>query len=149
MFWQLPVTLGIGVKDADKFSGEVSRLWREGHLAAGKPTTSKYKGVTIKRAPVWAKVYRDLAPLLDLLANAQEEGDVLAALLSYLPRREAPAAFYQAVIDGGYYVSWQEEPLQRRIDAARAQRQAHPREEIPVNASLFLRPEFSYSHVST
>jgi hypothetical protein len=134
LFWRLPVAVGIGVKDGDKFAEEMRSLWRQVGLGKGEPKKYRYKKVLITRVQVDEERYRQLAGFLK--AGTQE--GTFGPLFAQIPTEVAPPELFQAVIDGGYYFSFTESALTDLIDQVEARRKNGPGEE--VNAAFYLKP---------
>jgi hypothetical protein len=117
LFLQMPVTVGVGIKDPKAFA-DVLQALRKWLLARNnaytwEPLKPDYKGVTITRV--------------------QEKDD---------NRKEQPALYY-ALVDGGWYVSFREECIKAIIDRAEARKAGKlPKPEtVPVNTSLYVAPK--------
>src|SRR5262249_41810652 len=114
LFWKLPLTLGMGVRDGEEFARQLHPAWQQFGLGEGPQELKGYRGVNIKSIPVNKERFLELIRLLKQFVGQQNE--VLNGLLSFLPDKEAPAMMYQALIGDGYYLSLQEESLKRLID---------------------------------
>src|SRR5262249_19156968 len=141
LFWKLP--LGVGLRGTDEIARGaegVLSLLRQVELVKAEPTVSRYKEVTIHRAPISEEKYRQLAEFL----NQVPEQTPFATLLAVLPRQEAPPALHVADIDKVVYVSANVDFIRKLIDQAElrtklaGRRPAEPARE--ANAALFISP---------
>jgi hypothetical protein len=138
LFWKLPVTLGLGVRDGDLFATLLHNSWESNNLGDGKQEVKPYRGVDIKSVPVHKKNFLELIRLLKMFVG--RENDLLNSLLSFLPDKEAPAMLYQALIGDGYYISLQEDSLKRLIDIEKDKKERKKGETDPLNASFYIAP---------
>jgi hypothetical protein len=140
LFWQLPLTLASGPhKDVEAYAKSQSEWWHNTPLSAGPSKSSRYRGVTIHRAPVKEDYYfKQLVPLIDLVVQDSPD-NVFIQLLNAMPRKVAPRAIYQASVGDFYYLAFNKRALKRRIDSALA-RAGKGGKETEVNAALFLAP---------
>jgi hypothetical protein len=138
LFWKLPVTLGMGVRDGDEFARRLHDAWEQFHLGQGQQKVKEYRGVNIKSVPVNKERFLELIRFLKAFVGQQN--DLLNGLLSFLPDKEAPVMMYQALIGDGYYLSLQEESLKRLIDIEKDRRARRKSDTAPLNASFYIAP---------
>lgn len=132
LFFQVPLTVGVQIRNPLLFAGVMAALKRElNNLVPDsldwEAQDPPYKGVTIVQ--VRARPESQIAEFLSPAAKKEE--------------RFTPALYY-AVFDGAWYISLREAPIKDLIDRAVARKEAkakgkagdHPK----VNAALYLSP---------
>jgi hypothetical protein len=137
--WRLPLVLTLRTKEPDQVSRFLAQLWKQALRGGGKEIVErKHKGVVICEAAIDANRYRQAYGLLKMFAEADEDNaPLLLTLLLMLPEKEAPKAFYGAIVGKEYYLTWNEEALKRQIDAALLPGKGKPAGDR-VNAGLRL-----------
>lgn len=123
--FQMPVTLGVEIRNPLTFAGVLSGL-RANVLNAlpgaitWEPMEPEYKGVKIVRVQATPQGAR---------RHLGQRDDAEP----FLP------AIYYALVDGAWYASLQQQPIREMIDRA-AESKASPPAEAQVNSSLYLSP---------
>jgi hypothetical protein len=101
------------VRDPATLSKFLLLVWEKNFKPEGKkPTERAYRGVTIKEVPL-------------------DPGKFWSAPVK---------ALFQGTVDKGYYLSWNEGALKRRIDTVLSRRKAKPGKTEAVHAALYLAP---------
>ncbi len=134
LFWKLPLTIGVGVRDGEAFAKQLDEDWKNSDLGDGEPKVKAYRGVDIKSVSVNKKSFLQRLSQLKMFAGQQNDW------LAFLPDTEAPSVIYQALIGDGYYLSLQEESLQHLIDLEKDKKTGKKGEMEPLNASFYLAP---------
>jgi hypothetical protein len=131
LVWSLPVALGVDIKNPLTFAGALGAarnavmMALPGALTWG-PLEKDYKGVQIVRIQATPVGREMLGPLV----RGERPGPGKDAFL--------PAVYY-AMLDGGFYLTLNEEMLHQLIDSATARREGKV-ETVDVNTSLHLAP---------
>jgi hypothetical protein len=131
LFWQLPITIGVGVTDGRRFADQMREFWHNFNLGSGEPVESAYRGVPLTRVGVNPEGFRQI---LGFLRYVEDQ----FPLVAYVPTREVPRHMHRALIGDGYWFGAQEEGLRRQVDVVKGRPKAGEGEE--ANASLFLAP---------
>jgi len=137
LFWRLPLSAGIAIRDKERVAENVDRFWEDTRLADGKLTTEKYRGIDIKSVPIKKDVF--VQGVADLRAFGQRD-DFLGSLFSLMPDKEAPAKLHYAFVGDGYYISPNLAAIKRLVDLDKSQKARLKGLTDPLNASLYIAP---------
>jgi hypothetical protein len=141
LFWRVPFALVVHASKADLEKGQqfLQEMWRQRLRGKADLTEHKYRGTTIRKAPIHPYRYRIMANIAAIMANGRDD-DPLGQLLLALPEKEAPAAIYAASVAGHTILSFSEAVMRRQIDTLLAWEKGKKTGE-EVNTVLDLGPD--------
>jgi hypothetical protein len=128
LLFQLPVTVGVGIKNPLVLAGVLTGLRGAVNNAAPGAVTWEALDPPYKDVPI-------------VRIQAKREGMLDQQVNRHRKERFLPALYY-AIVDGGWYISPRQDAIERIIDEAKARREGkrpHP-ETVAVNTALYVAP---------